>query len=79
MLAILILAALLVAFANGANDNAKGVATLIGSGMAKLKPALKWANLTTLLGALAAIPMALWVNTNLVKTFSGGGLMPKGS
>ncbi|HKC25747.1 MAG TPA: inorganic phosphate transporter, partial [Thermoanaerobaculia bacterium] len=78
MLALLVLAALLVALANGANDNAKGIATLVGSGMAPMRPALRWANLTTFLGALAAIPMALWVNTNLVKAFGGGGLMPKG-
>ena len=77
MLALLVLAALLVAFANGANDNAKGIATLVGSGMAKMKPALRWANFTTFLGALAAIPMALYVNTALVKSFGGGGLLPK--
>lgn len=77
MIAVLVLAALLVAFANGANDNAKGIATLVGSGMAKLEPALTWANLTTFLGALAAIPMALYVNASLVKAFGGGGLLPK--
>ena len=78
MLALLVLAALLVAFANGANDNAKGIATLVGSGMKPLRPALWWANLTTFLGALAAIPMALYINTSLVKAFGGGGLMPEG-
>jgi PiT family inorganic phosphate transporter len=77
LILVLSLAALLVAFANGANDNAKGVATLVGSGMASLKPALRWANVTTLLGALAAVPMALYVNTALVKSFGGGGLLPK--
>jgi PiT family inorganic phosphate transporter len=77
-IALLVLAALLVAFANGANDNAKGIATLVGSGMARMKPALGWANLTTFLGAVAAVPMALYVDTNLVKSFGGGGLLPKG-
>ena len=78
MLVLLIAAVLLVAFANGANDNAKGVATLVGSRMAALKAALSWANLTTFLGAVAAIPMALYVNTELVKAFGGSGLLPKG-
>jgi inorganic phosphate transporter, PiT family len=74
---LLLLAALFVAFANGANDNAKGIATLVGSGMAPMEPALRWANLATFLGAAAAIPMALYVNTRLVKAFGGGGLLPK--
>jgi PiT family inorganic phosphate transporter len=78
MVVLLIAAVLLVAFANGANDNAKGIATLVGSRMAALKPALTWANLTTFLGAVAAIPMALYVNTELVKAFGGSGLLPKG-
>jgi PiT family inorganic phosphate transporter len=78
MLILLIGAALLVAFANGANDNAKGIATLVGSKMAALPPALRWANLTTFVGAIAAIPMALYINTNLVKAFGGSGLLPKG-
>jgi inorganic phosphate transporter, PiT family len=77
MTGVLIGAALLVALANGANDNAKGIATLVGSGMSRMGPALRWANATTLFGALAAIPMALYVNTRLVKAFGGGGLLPK--
>jgi PiT family inorganic phosphate transporter len=79
MVVLLVAAALLVAFANGANDNAKGIATLVGSRMAALKPALRWANLTTFLGAVAAIPMALYVNTTLVTAFGGSGLLPKGA
>jgi len=79
MLVLLVAAALLVAFANGANDNAKGIATLVGSRMAALRPALRWANMTTFLGAVAAIPMALYVNTALVKAFGGSGLLPKGT
>ena len=77
MVVVLIAAVLLVAFANGANDNAKGIATLVGSRMGALKPALTWANLTTFLGSVAAIPMALYVNTELVKALvhiTGGGL-----
>lgn len=43
--------ALLLAFANGANDNSKGVATLVGHGAAGPRAALAWAALTTALGA----------------------------
>ena len=39
----LLVAALLLAFANGANDNFKGVATLLGSGTAGYRAALSWA------------------------------------
>src|SRR5687767_877921 len=77
MVVLLLGAVLLVAFANGANDNAKGVATLVGSRMAALKPALTWANGTTFLGAVAAIPLALYVNNTLVNAFGGSGLLPE--
>ena len=36
-------AAVALAFANGANDNAKGVATLIGAGRLALRPAVAYA------------------------------------
>ena len=42
---VLVLSALGVAFVNGANDNFKGVATLLGSGTAKFRVALVWADL----------------------------------
>lgn len=73
----LIAAALLIAFANGGNDNAKGVATLIGSRILEFRSAIRFANVTTLLGALTAIPMALYVNSTLIKAFGGAGLLPK--
>lgn len=69
---IITLAVLLVAYANGANDNFKGVATLFGSGAANYRKALNWATLTTFSGAIAA----LFISTRLVKTFSGKGLVP---
>jgi inorganic phosphate transporter, PiT family len=65
-------ATLLVAFANGANDNFKGVATLFGSGTTNYKKALSWATLCTFLGSMAAMFLA----TKLLKTFSGKGLVP---
>ncbi len=61
-----------VAYANGANDNFKGVATLFGSGTTDYRKALTWATITTLLGSLCAF---FWAE-KLVKTFSGKGLVP---
>jgi len=68
--ALLIVAALL-SFANGANDNFKGVATLHGSKTASYRMALGWATITTLAGSLTAILLA----GALIKTFSGKGLI----
>jgi inorganic phosphate transporter, PiT family len=65
-------AALLVALANGANDNFKGVATLHGSGTLGYRRALLWATVTTLSGSLAA----LLLSGGLVQRFSGRGLVP---
>jgi len=56
MISLLTLAGLLVAFANGANDNAKGVVTLLGSRMASAQSALQWANLTTLCIIVQNVP-----------------------
>ena len=69
---ILLLAALFVAFVNGANDNFKGVATLFGSGTTGYRTALRWATLTTLAGSAAS----LLVGAGLVRSFSGRGLVP---
>ena len=68
---IILVAALCVAFANGANDNFKGVATLFGSGTTNYKRALWWATGTTLLGSVAAMLLA----GNLIKAFGGKGLI----
>ncbi len=43
-----------VAYANGANDNFKGVATLFGSGTTDYQGALYWATGMTVAGSLAA-------------------------
>ena len=48
------LAAGWLAYANGANDNFKGVATLYGSGAASYKTALTWSTLCTAAGAVGA-------------------------
>jgi PiT family inorganic phosphate transporter len=70
---LVLLASLAVAYTNGANDNFKGAATLYGSHTASYSRALVWATLTTLAGALVSVVLA----DQLVKTFSGAGLLPK--
>ncbi|QKX04278.1 inorganic phosphate transporter [Aquimarina sp. TRL1] len=72
-LSILFIAACFLAFSNGANDNFKGVATLFGSGTTDYKKAINWATLTTLAGSIAAVFLA----EELVKNFSGKGLVPQ--
>jgi PiT family inorganic phosphate transporter len=61
-----------LAYANGANDNFKGVASLFGSGAASFRQALAWSALTTFAGSIASLFLA---QTLLVK-FSGKGLAP---
>lgn len=56
-----------LAYANGANDNFKGVATLFGSGVADYRKALNWATAATMAGSVAA----LWLSIQLVAAFSG--------
>lgn len=64
----------LLSFANGANDNFKGVATLWGAGRASYKRALAWATLFTFLGSVAAV----WLGSGLAAKFSGAKLMSQG-
>jgi PiT family inorganic phosphate transporter len=70
---LLILAVGLLSFANGANDNFKGVATLWGAGLATLRQALAWATNFTILGSLAAI----WLGSGLAAKFNGTTLLPQ--
>jgi len=72
VLILLFIAACFLAFSNGANDNFKGVATLFGSKTTKYKQAITWATVTTFAGSVAAIFLA----SELVKNFSGKGLVP---
>jgi len=60
-----------LAFANGANDNFKGVATLWGSGDLTYRQAWWVANGATLLGALMAVGLGFLV----ANTFSGRGVV----
>ncbi len=71
---LLVMGALAVAAANGANDSFKGVATLFGSRTASYRSALVWATLTTLAGSLAAA----FLGARLAAAFTGGGLVPAG-
>jgi len=64
----LILAMAMLAFANGANDNSKGVAALVGYGVAKPRQALVWAAASTALGAM----LSCWLGAALLKSFGGG-------
>ena len=72
MIAWLIVAVVLLAYANGANDNFKGVATLFGSRTTDYRNALWWATGTTLAGSCAAILLS----GGLVQAFSDKGLVP---
>ena len=68
----LFLITLFVAYANGANDNFKGVATLYGANIADYRTAITLATIATFLGCLASIFFA----EALIKAFSGKGLVP---
>lgn len=72
MSAFLIIAVLIVAYANGANANFKGVASLFGSGTTSYRTAVNWAALTTAAGCVAVLFLA----TAMLKAFSGKGLVP---
>lgn len=63
---------LFVAYANGANDNFKGVATLFGANVIDYKAAITLATVATLAGAL----VSAWFAGALVQVFSGKGLAP---
>ena len=69
---LLLLATLFVAYANGANDNFKGVATLYGSSSATFRQALWIGTFATLAGSVTSVFLA----EELVKAFSGKGLVP---
>lgn len=61
-----------LAFANGANDNFKGVSTIYGSNLASFRTSLIWATITTFAGSALAFLLA----GDLVASFTGKGLVP---
>src|SRR5919107_707544 len=71
-LTVLFLAALFLAYSNGANDNFKGVATLFGSGTTNYKAAITWATISTFAGSITSLFLA----ETLLQNFSGRGLVP---
>jgi PiT family inorganic phosphate transporter len=71
LVGLLLLAAFIVAFANGANSVFKGVATIYGSAIAGYRIALAWATVTTFAGSVTSIFLA----GELLKRFSGQGLV----
>jgi PiT family inorganic phosphate transporter len=66
-----VLLAVAVAFSNGANDVSKGVATLVGGGLASERRALLWGTIWTVLGAATAAS----VSRELLEVFTGKGLL----
>ncbi len=68
---LLICAVAFLAFANGANDNFKGVATLWGAGLSSYRQAITWATGFTFLGSVTAI----WLGSGLAAKFSGAQLV----
>ncbi len=67
----LLIATIFLAYANGANDNFKGVATLFGSQTTNYKKALWWATTTTFAGSICSVFLA----KALLNSFSGKGLV----
>jgi PiT family inorganic phosphate transporter len=68
----LFLSTIFVAYSNGANDNFKGVATLLGSNVASYRTAITIATVATFAGAICSLLIA----EQLVRAFSGQGLVP---
>src|SRR5260370_37746521 len=58
----------LVAYANGANDVSKGIATLAGSGVSSYRRAILWGALWTTCGSIAAFGFS----RTIVTTFGRG-------
>lgn len=71
-LGLLLLAALALAWANGANDNLKATATLYGAGVLDYRRARRLATAAQLLGSGASVLLA----EELLRAFSGKGLVP---
>ena len=57
-----------LAFANGANDVSKAIATLVGSGITDYRSAIAWGTAWTMVGAASAA----FVANAMIKTFSHG-------
>jgi PiT family inorganic phosphate transporter len=71
MVVFILAVGLLLAFANGANDNFKGFATVWGARTLGFRAALIWAAIATAAGSAASIVLA----QGLTRQFSGKGLV----
>jgi inorganic phosphate transporter, PiT family len=72
IIALILCSSALLAYANGANANFKGVATLYGSGTCSFSTAMHWSTVATALGAA----MAMVSGSQMLAAFSGKGLVP---
>jgi inorganic phosphate transporter, PiT family len=72
IITLLAIAALFLAFSNGANDNFKGFATVWGSATLDYRRALIIATIAAIAGSIASVLLA----NGLIKQFSGKGLVP---
>lgn len=75
MLVLLVIGVGLLALANGSNDNGKGVAALVGVGLARPAGAMLFATLATAAGGA----VSLWAAGGLLKGFGGGWLFAAGA
>ncbi|MFN3940405.1 MAG: anion permease [Chitinophagales bacterium] len=71
---VILLTVLFLAYANGANDNFKGVSTLFGSGTSSYNVAINWGTVSTLAGSIYSIYLA----QGLLLHFSGKGIITDG-
>ncbi len=71
MNSVLALATFFISYANGANDDFKGVATLYGSKVLSYNRALAWGLIATFAGSIASF----FMTTRLLTLFSGKGIV----
>lgn len=69
----LIAIVVILAAANGANDNIKGAATLLASGVLRYRAAIVLATVVTAVGGLTSI----FIANGLIQAFSGKGIVPQ--
>jgi PiT family inorganic phosphate transporter len=72
----ILLVATVLAYANGANDVSKGIATLVGSGVADYRRAILWGTLWTGVGGLAASVVAGAMLTTFGQGIVASGVAP---
>jgi PiT family inorganic phosphate transporter len=70
---LIVAGAAVLAFANGANDVSKGVATLAGSGRASYRTAIAWGTIWTFAGAVASLVISI----GLVRAFTSAIVGPE--